>query len=48
MQQFVDNMGATGYSSGSLILSDPLGIIFFAAILIALLGGMWTAPGPKE
>ena len=48
MQQFVDNMGATGYSSGSLIPSDPLGIVFFAAILIALIGGMWTAPGPKE
>ena len=45
MQQFVDNMGATGYSSGSLIPSDPLGIVFFAAILIGLIGGMWTAPG---
>ena len=48
MQQFVDGMGATGYISPSLIPSDPLGIIFYVAILVGLLGGMWMAPGPKE
>ena len=41
-------MGATGYISPSLIPSDPLGIIFYVAILVGLLGGMWMAPGPKE
>ena len=48
MQLFVDNMGATGYTSGSLIPSDPIGIVFLTAITVALIGGMWTAPGPKE
>ena len=48
MQQFVDGMGATGYIGASLIPSDPLGIIFYVAILVGLLGGMWMAPGPKE
>tara|TARA_Y100000992_G_scaffold120425_1_gene78886 strand:- start:162 stop:578 length:417 start_codon:yes stop_codon:yes gene_type:complete len=48
MQQFVNNMGATEYTSGSLIPSDPLGIVFYLAITVALIGGMWMAPGPKE
>ena len=26
----------------------PLGIVFYVAILIGLIGGMWTAPEPKE
>ena len=48
MQNFVDNVGATGYVNGSMIPSDPLGIVFYIAILIGLIGGMWTAPAPKE
>lgn len=48
MQNFVDNVGATGYVNGSMIPSDPLGIVFYVAILIGLIGGMWTAPAPKE
>ena len=48
LQQFVDSVGATGYVAASLIPSDPLGIVFYLAILIGLIGGMWTAPGPKE
>ena len=48
LQQFVDSVGATGYVAASLIPSDPLGIVFYVAILIGLIGGMWTAPEPKE
>ena len=48
MQQFVDGMGATGYISPSLIPSDPLGIIFYVAILVGLLGGMWMAPALRK
>ena len=48
MQNFVDNVGATGYVNGSMIPSDPIGIVFYVAILIGLIGGMWTAPAPKE
>ena len=48
MQQFVDSMGATEYVAASLIPSDPIGIVFYLAILVGLIGGMWTAPEPKE
>mgnify|MGYP005748860791 CR=1 FL=1 len=48
MQLFVDGMGATQYTSGGLIPSDPLSIVFVLAILVGLIGGMWTAPGPKD
>ncbi len=48
MQQFVDQMGATQYTSGGLIPADPVSIVFVLAILVGLIGGMWTAPGPKE
>ena len=48
LQLFVDGMGATQYTSGGLIPSDPLSIVFVLAILVGLIGGMWTAPGPKE
>tara|TARA_B100001093_G_C26002532_1_gene666282 strand:- start:18 stop:437 length:420 start_codon:yes stop_codon:yes gene_type:complete len=48
LQQFVDGMGATEYTTGTLIPGDPLSIVFVLAILVGLIGGMWTAPGPKE
>jgi len=48
LQLFVDGMGATQYTSGGLIPSDPLSIVFVLAILVGLIGGMWTAPGPKD
>jgi len=48
MQQFVDQMGATQYTSGGLFPADPLSIVFVLAILVGLIGGMWVAPGPKE
>ena len=48
MQQFIDQMGATQYTSGGLFPADPLSIVFVLAILVGLIGGMWTAPGPKE
>jgi hypothetical protein len=41
-------MGATEYVSASLIPTDPLGIVFYLAILVGLIGGMWAAPEPKE
>ena len=48
LQQFVDGMGATPYMSGGLLPSDPIGMVFILAILVGLIGGRWTAPGPKE
>ena len=33
MQQFVDQMGATQYTSGGLFPADPLSIVFVLAIL---------------
>ena len=48
LQQFVDSMGATEYVSASLIPTDPLGIVFYLAILVGLIGGMWAAPEPKD
>lgn len=48
LQNFVDVTGATQYTSSGLIPSDPIGIVFILAILVGLIGGMWTAPGPKE
>ena len=47
-QLFVDRMAATGYAEPSLIPTNPVALIFWIAVLIGLLGGMWTAPGPKE
>tara|TARA_B100000609_G_C17101770_1_gene374952 strand:- start:262 stop:681 length:420 start_codon:yes stop_codon:yes gene_type:complete len=48
LQNFVDVTGATQYISPGLIPADPIGIVFILAILVGLIGGMWTAPGPKE
>ena len=48
LQNFVDLTGATQYTSPGLIPADPIGIVFILAILVGLIGGMWTAPGPKE
>ena len=48
MQQFVDQMGATQYTSGGLFPADPLSIVFVLAILAGLIGGMWMAPAPKD
>lgn len=48
LQSFVDSMGATQYTTPGLMPSDPIGIVFVLAILVGLIGGMWTAPGPKE
>ena len=48
LQSFVDSMGATQYTTPGLIPSDPIGVVFVLAILVGLIGGMWTAPGPKE
>ena len=48
LQLFVETTEATGYVSSSLIPSDPIGIVFILAILIGLIGGMWTSPAPKE
>ena len=48
LQQFVDGAGATQYTTPGLIPADPIGIVFVLAILVGLIGGMWTAPSPKE
>ena len=48
MQQFVDQMGATQYTSGGLFPADPISIVFVLAILVGLIGGMWMAPAPKD
>ena len=48
LQNFVDLTGATQYTSPGLLPADPVGIVFILAILVGLIGGMWTAPGPKE
>ena len=48
LQNFVEVTGATQYTSPGLIPADPIGIVFILAILVGLIGGMWTAPGPKE
>ena len=48
MQQFVDQMGATQYTSGGLFPADPLSIVFVLAILVGLIGCMWMAPAPKD
>ena len=45
---FVERTGATEYINPSLIPSDPIGLVFMIAIVVGLIGGMWTAPGPKE
>ena len=48
LQLFVESTGATEYVTSSLIPSDPIGIVFILAILVGLIGGMWTSPAPKE
>ena len=48
VQMFVDRIGATEYVDPSLIPSDPLGLVFMVAVLIGLLGGMWTAAAPND
>ena len=45
---FVERTGATEYTNPSLIPSDPIGLVFMIAIVVGLIAGMWTAPGPKE
>ena len=47
-QLFVDRRGATEYVDPSLIPSNPVALIFWVTVLVGLIGGMWTAPGPKE
>tara|TARA_A100001011_G_scaffold239175_1_gene247165 strand:- start:589 stop:1002 length:414 start_codon:yes stop_codon:yes gene_type:complete len=47
-QRFVDNMGATGFIDAGLIPSDPVSMVFWLGITIALFLGIWTAPQPKE
>ena len=47
-QAFVDRMGATGYADPSLIPSDPVALIFWAVMAIALFMGIWTAPSPED
>ena len=48
LKLFAENMNATSYSTGSLIPTDPLGIIFWSVVTVGLIGGMWSAPEPKE
>ena len=48
LQLFVENSGATEFVTASLIPSNPVALIFVLAVLVGLLGGMWTAPAPKE
>ena len=48
LQQFVDVMGATQYTTGGLLPGDPVSIVFVLAILVGLIGGMWMAPAPKD
>ena len=48
LQLFVESTGATEYVNSSLIPSDPIGIVFILAILVGLIGGMWTSPAPKS
>ena len=45
---FVERTGATEYTNPSLIPSDPIGLVLMIAIVVGLIAGMWTAPGPKE
>jgi hypothetical protein len=45
---FVERTGATEYTNPSLIPSDPLGLVLMIVVLVGLIGGMWTAPAPKE
>ena len=47
-QRFVDQVGATGYVDAGLIPSDPVSMVFWLGITIALFLGIWTAPQPKE
>ena len=47
-QAFVDRMGATGYADPSLIPSDPVAIVFWAVMAIALFMGIWTTPEPEK
>tara|TARA_B100000900_G_scaffold211464_1_gene179261 strand:+ start:109 stop:522 length:414 start_codon:yes stop_codon:yes gene_type:complete len=47
-QRFVDQVGATGYVDAGLMPTDPVSIVFWLGITIALFLGIWTAPQPKE
>ena len=47
-QAFVERMGATGYADPSLIPSDPIALVFWAVMAIALFMGIWTAPNPDD
>ena len=47
-QRFVEETGASGYVDGGLIPSDPVSLVFWIGITIALFFGIWTAPAPKE
>ena len=46
-QRFVDQVGATGYVDAGLMPTDPVSIVFWLGITIALFLGIWTAPQPK-
>ena len=48
LQQFVDGMGTTQYTTGGFLPEDPVSIVFVLAILVGLIGGMWMAPAPKD
>ena len=48
LQQFVDGMGTTQYTTGGFLPGDPVSIVFVLAILVGLIGGMWMAPEPKD
>ena len=47
-QRFVEQAGASVYVDGGLIPSDPVSLVFWIGITIALFFGIWTAPAPKE
>ena len=47
-QNFVDQTNATGFVDGGLIPSDPVSLVFWTGITVALFLGIWTAPGPKD
>ena len=46
--QFIERMGATEYTNPGLVPENPVALIFWIAVTIGLVGGMWTAPEPKE
>ena len=36
------------YTNPGLVPENPVALIFWIAVTIGLVGGMWTAPEPKE